>query len=299
MRPEGEKASATYGEATCVLPPREWCAAMTFGPQHVRGQTLVAKIAWVYWAIMLLLFMLYAGWTVFQAIEQRASPPSTQDIGNTDYNTPRMLFCPSAATGGAFVPEFHKFDGSKSGLGTKPPPNPGMSSKPPAPAPTGSTGASPAAGSQNVSSPGSGKPAMGRRQLQPGFGKPPGAKSKPTAANLKNKDGTLSDAALSLLSMPYCAITLEDNSEFPCTLTEVKRLVEDKAGWPKMCLELNSEYIGACRRPQRDPGQDPDEVVPEQCAGSDSQTWQSVEVRFMFEVLYAPPIFAKEFQAFL
>ena len=93
---------------------------MTFGPQHVRGKPLVAKLAWAYWALMLLLFLLYAVWTVVQAVEARSSPPSTQDIVNTDYNTPRMLFCPSAATGGAFAPMFHEFDGTKSGLGSKP-----------------------------------------------------------------------------------------------------------------------------------------------------------------------------------
>ena len=54
-----------------------------------------------------------------------------------------------------------------------------------------------------------------------------------------------------------------------------------------------------CNGRPREPGETPEDVIPDACDGDTSATWTSVEVRFMFEILAAPPLYAKEFKAFM
>lgn len=156
----------------------------------------------------------------------------------------------------------------------------------PTPTPAGGSGNSTSGGS----GPGGGGPPSGRRLQGP-------AKSQVPSDVMMGSDGKLPDAALELLSMPYCKITLKDDTEFPCTLQE--KYVGPGGGAQKLCLKVDSPYIGMCTKAAREAGEKVEDVKTEACDGDYSLTWDKVEVRFKFEVKMAPPIYAQEFKAFL
>jgi hypothetical protein len=237
-------------------------------PKHVSGSKTIAQAAWIFWGICLLLFVVYASITIGDAYDRRQDPPTTFTLNTDDYNAPQIIFCPSDATGGAFTPEFHDY-------------TPEKPHKPPSPSPS----PSPSNSSSNSSS---GR----RRQLQA----KPSITKKPSAGNLLGEDGALSDAGLELLRLPFCSITLSDDTEFPCDLKE--RTVGPPSN-RKKCLEISSPYIGVCTAPPLLPGEKPRDLVMPPCQGDDSRTWASITVRFMFELVRAPPLFAKEFKAFV
>ena len=60
-----------------------------------------------------------------------------------------------------------------------------------------------------------------------------------------------------------------------------------------------SKYIGKCETPNPKAGEKPRDMKPAKCDGRFSKTWTSIDVRFMFRVTRGPPLYSKEFQAFL
>jgi hypothetical protein len=184
-----------------------------------------------------------------------------------------MIFCPSSATGGPFEPIYHAYE----------PERPSTAVGGGSGGETAGGGGGGTAGGGGASGPGSGTGGGtggggGRRQLQG-----PSRTGRPSADDLAGADGRLSDAGLDLLRLPFCKVTLRDDTEFDCELREVE------VGPPRKrmkCIEVQSSYIGSCSEGE------------ETCDGDASFAWVSVEVRFMFELARAPPIFAKEFKAF-
>lgn len=251
--------------------------SMTAPPVHVNGTAIHQRAAWALWGASILVFLLYAFYTIYDGHNKRADPPSSvamiacngADCSGSDYNAPQVLLCPSSATGGPFYPKFHEF--------TMPPPPSNLSK--------GGGGA--------PSPPTKGGGGAKGRRLQRGG--PPGAEKVKGANDLLGSDGALTEAGLSLLKLPYCVITLRDDTEFPCELKEVTA----GKGIKRKCLVVQSDYIGICEQPEREPGQKPGDVEEKSCDSDASREWVSISVRFMFEILRAPPIFAKEFKAFM
>ena len=98
------------------------------------------------------------------------------------------------------------------------------------------------------------------------------------------------------LRLPYCAVNMADGTSFEC---ELQQLRLGPPSWRKTCLRVISEFVGACAIRARDVGESPDDVIPLACNGDRSKTRLSVDVRFMFEVVAAPPVYSKEFEVFM